>query len=102
MEELASALGDDDALRAAYARAHDDYLARRAAVAEGSGVGPVPEIDGITAGGMPTRVKCLHSLAAHALAAGPGVNPLGDRALAMVAERGLWPCHTPCVVLDEE
>ena len=29
-------------------------------------------------GGMPDRVKCLHVLAAHALAAGPGVNPLGD------------------------
>jgi uncharacterized protein len=42
----------------------------------------VPEIDGISAGGMPTRVKCLHALAAHALAAGPGVNPIGDLALA--------------------
>ena len=32
---------------------------------------------------MPTRVKCLHALAAHSLAAGPGVNPIGDRALAL-------------------
>ena len=40
------------------------------------------EIDGISAGGMPTRVKCLHVLVAHALAAGPGVNPLGDEAVA--------------------
>jgi uncharacterized protein len=32
---------------------------------------------------MPERVKCLHALAAHALAAGPGVNPIGDRALAL-------------------
>ena len=47
-----------------------------------AGIG-VEEIDGISAGGMPTRVKCLHALAGHALAAGPGVNPIGDRALAI-------------------
>ena len=41
----------------------------------------MPEIEGISAGGMPNRVKCLHVLAAHALAAGPGVNPLGDEVL---------------------
>ena len=45
-------------------------------------VGHVDEIDGISAGGMPTRVKCLHALVGHALAAGPGVNPIGDLALA--------------------
>ena len=33
---------------------------------------------------MPTRVKCLHVLVAHSLAAGPGVNPLGDEALALL------------------
>ena len=32
---------------------------------------------------MPTRVKCLHAVLAHSLAAGPGVNPIGDRALAL-------------------
>jgi hypothetical protein len=42
---------------------------------------PVTEIAGISAGGMPTRVKCLHALAGHAMAAGPGVNPVGDLAL---------------------
>ncbi len=52
-----------------------------------SPTGPSPrrviaEIEGISAGGMPDRVKCLHVLAAHALAAGPGVNPLGDEVLA--------------------
>jgi hypothetical protein len=46
----------------------------------------VPEVDGITAGGMPTRVKCLHSLVAHSLAAGPGVNPFGDEALAALPQ----------------
>ncbi|MGA1171860.1 MAG: DUF501 domain-containing protein, partial [Aquiluna sp.] len=28
-----------------------------------------------------TRIKCLHSLVAHSLAKGPGVNPVGDLAL---------------------
>jgi hypothetical protein avisC_03628 len=50
----------------------------------------VPEIHGVSAGGMPTRVKCLHALVGHALAAGRGVNPIGDRALDMMRERGLW------------
>ncbi len=35
---------------------------------------------------MPDRVKCLHALAAHSLAAGRGVNPIGDLAL----ERATW------------
>ena len=43
---------------------------------------------------MPDRVKCLHVHAAHALAAGPGVNPFGDEALAEVGE---WWAAGPCV-----
>jgi hypothetical protein len=80
MRELADELEADADLQAAYAHAHDAYLADRAQY------GDVPEIEGISAGGMPTRVKCLHALAGHALAAGPGVNPIGDRALA----RSTW------------
>lgn len=76
MPELAALLEDDQDVAAAYLAAHRAYLADRA------GFGEVPEIDGISAGGMPTRVKCLHALAGHALAAGPGVNPIGDIALA--------------------
>ena len=34
---------------------------------------------------MPDRVKCLHVLIAHSLAKGPGCNPLGDEALALLA-----------------
>ncbi|GAA5150460.1 DUF501 domain-containing protein [Microbacterium pseudoresistens] len=74
MPELAALL-DDETTAAAYLRAHEAYLADRA------GFGDVPEIAGISAGGMPTRVKCLHALAGHALAAGAGVNPIGDEAL---------------------
>ena len=58
-----------------------------AALAE---LGQVPEIEGVSAGGMPTRVKCLHALLGHALAAGAGVNPIGDRTLEVLRERGLW------------
>jgi hypothetical protein len=70
-------LGTDPEVAGQYAAAHDDYLAARAALKM-----DVPEVEGITAGGMPVRVKCLHSLVAHSLAAGPGVNPFGDEALA--------------------
>ena len=53
----------------------------------------------MTAGGMPDRVKCLHALAAHALAAGPGVNPIGDRA---VEEMGEWWAAGPCAQPAED
>jgi hypothetical protein len=76
MREMEARLAHDPELAAAYRGAHEAYLRERAAY------GDVAEIEGISAGGMPTRVKCLHVLVAHALAAGPGVNPLGDEALA--------------------
>lgn len=64
-----------DEVADAYAAAHAQYVADRESIEF------VEEIAGISAGGMPTRVKCLHALAGHALAAGPGVNPIGDLAL---------------------
>lgn len=76
MAELTDELAADDDLRAAYARAHAQYLRDRVSY------GVIDEIEGVSCGGMPTRVKCLHALAAHALAAGRGVNPIGDAALA--------------------
>lgn len=78
MRELTGRVADDPVLAAAYQRAHEAYLRDRAELGE------VPEIAGVSAGGMPTRVKCLHVLVAHALAAGPGVNPVGDEVLAML------------------
>lgn len=74
MPQLAALL-DDDEVAAGYAAAHEAYLSDRASIED------VPEIAGISAGGMPTRVKCLHALVGHSLAAGAGVNPLGDLAL---------------------
>ncbi|WP_147918204.1 DUF501 domain-containing protein [Ruania zhangjianzhongii] len=79
MREMTDRLAEDEGLAAAYQRAHTDYLRRRAELGE------VAEIEGISAGGMPTRVKCLHVLVAHSLAVGPGVNPLGDEALELIA-----------------
>lgn len=84
MAEWTAELAEDRELAAAYARAHADYLARRAQVGAQHGIGEVTEIQDFSAGGMPTRVKCLHALVAHALAAGPGVNPIGDRALSLM------------------
>lgn len=89
LAEMTRRLEDDPELAAAYARAHEAYLADRAAL------GDVPEIDGISAGGMPTRVKCLHVLVAHALAAGPGVNPLGDEAVEAIGTFWERPCAGP-------
>lgn len=92
MREMSERLERQPELAAAYLAAHEDYLARRARL------GRVPEIDGVSAGGMPRRVKCLHVLVGHSLAAGPGVNPFGDEAVEALRERGLWPrgeCAAP-------
>ncbi|HLR45158.1 MAG TPA: DUF501 domain-containing protein [Brevibacterium sp.] len=84
MAELTAELAEDEELRAAYARAHTAYLADRSRIGREAGLAEVTEIDDFSAGGMPARIKCLHALVGHSLAAGPGVNPVGDRALAMM------------------
>ncbi len=88
MREMSARLGAEPELASAYAAAHEDYLARRAVLGE------VAEIEGVSAGGMPTRVKCLHVLVAHSLAAGPGVNPLGDEAVQALDD---WGARGRCV-----
>ena len=88
MKEMTDRLAADPELAERYAAAHEDYLARRAELGE------VEQIAGISAGGMPTRVKCLHVLAAHSLAVGPGVNPLGDETLALLGD---WWSGGSCV-----
>ncbi len=76
MVQFNELLAADAEVRAAYQAAHEAYIADREAL------GSVPELAGVSAGGMPVRVKCLHALVGHALAAGPGVNPIGDLALS--------------------
>jgi len=86
MRSMSERLQTDAVLAQAFAAAHRDYIARRDAVER------LPGDPGV--GGMPSRVKCLHVLVAHALAAGPGVNPLGDEALAALPR---WGSSGPCV-----
>jgi hypothetical protein len=93
MREMTDRLAEDDDLARRYAAAHDDYLARRGEL------GQVDEIEGISAGGMPSRVKCLHVLVAHSLSVGPGVNPLGDEALDLLPD--WWASH-PCTEIADD
>jgi len=86
MREMTDRLAADPELAAAYRRAHEAYLAERDAIE--------PLGTRVSAGGMPDRVKCLHVHVAHALAAGPGVNPIGDETLA---ELDAWWAPGPCV-----
>lgn len=88
MREMAQRLAEDPELARRYRAAHEAYLARREAIEH------VAEIAGVSAGGMPGRVKCLHVHLGHALAAGPGVNPFGDEVLALVEP---WWTGGPCV-----
>jgi uncharacterized protein len=96
MKEMEARLASDPELAAAYQRAHESYLAARTAIGEEAGL-DVPEIAGISAGGMPTRVKCLHVLAGQSLAQGRGVNPLGDEVLDAL---GPWWESGCCVTQD--
>ncbi|MCS4485214.1 DUF501 domain-containing protein [Gleimia sp. 6138-11-ORH1] len=84
MEELNQLLAEDEALRTAYAQAHNHYISSRDAIEE------VPEIKDFSAGGMPNRVKCLHAILGHTLAAGQGVNPIGDILVSRLEADGLW------------
>src|SRR5690625_7428558 len=79
MREWSAELEQDEELAAQYQRAHEAYLADRAVLGE------VPEVAGISAGGMTTRVKCLHVLVAHILAVGAGINPRGDSAVEQLS-----------------
>ncbi|WP_196821725.1 DUF501 domain-containing protein [Arthrobacter sp. CAN_A6] len=92
MSDMTSRLGTEPELAEKYRGAHEAYLAVRREIGSRTGTGAVPEIDGVSAGGMPTRVKCLHVLVGHSLAAGPGVNPLGDEAIDGI--RQWWTADT--------
>jgi uncharacterized protein len=92
MREMSARLATDPQLAESYRQAHERYLARRATIGE------VPEIAGVSAGGMPTRVKCLHVHLAQSLAEGPGVNPFGDETRELI---GPWWTAGPCVGPDQ-
>jgi hypothetical protein len=86
MADYQERLGEDAEAAAVYRLAHESYILTR------ESIDTVEEIAGISAGGMPDRVKCLHSLMGHSLSVGPGINPVGDWALAET-EWALDPCH---------
>jgi hypothetical protein len=94
MAEMTARLADDQSVRAMYQRAHGDYLARRDGAAADAGLEPLPP-GTQSAGGMPDRVKCLHALVAHELAA-PGTNVFGREALAAA---GQWWSRGSCVTV---
>ncbi|WP_020496477.1 DUF501 domain-containing protein [Sciscionella marina] len=89
MKRITERLAEDPGLAEGYERAHRDYLAERDAI-ESLGTE-------VSAGGMPGRVKCLHVHLAHALARGPGVNPVGDETRALIEES--WPAGE-CARMD--
>ncbi|GGK67727.1 hypothetical protein Ppa06_29200 [Planomonospora parontospora subsp. parontospora] len=91
MREMRERLAGDPELAEAYRLAHEDYVARRDKAAAAEGLEPLPR--GMqSSGGMPDRVKCLHALVAHELAA-PGTNPFGREALDALGE---WWADGPC------
>jgi hypothetical protein len=96
MRELTERLAADQEFAEAYASAHQDYLARRDAAARTAGVEPLP-MGTQSSGGMPSRVKCLHALVAHELAA-PGTNPVGREALKALPD---WWRTGECVSVEE-
>ena len=89
MSDLTDRLREDDELAAAYRASAERYVAARDELGD-----PVPRGD--AAGGMPDRVKCLHSLYGHYLATRD--NPIGEWAAERIEP---MPCPAPCVdVLD--
>jgi hypothetical protein len=88
MAGLNERLAAEPELAAAYGAAHERYLATR------DQLGPKVPKDP-SAGGMPGRVKCLHSLYAHHLATRD--NPIGEWVAEQVEP---MPCPAPCVSLE--
>ena len=88
MAEMEERLRTDSILADEYKAAHISYEKDRNKLEM-----DVPEVKGITAGGMPDRVKCLHALIAHSLSVGEGINPLGDEALAALPK---WWINEQC------
>jgi uncharacterized protein len=93
MRQMNARLASDPELAAAYRRSHERYLARRDSIEQ------LAQIAGVSAGGMPSRVKCLHVQVAQALAEGRGANLFGDETVEII---GRWWGGGPCVAPAEE
>jgi hypothetical protein len=73
----------DEELHNHYSKAHWQYITDRDELAVELGLEPLTSTHAdFSAGGMPTRIKCLHALVGHALATrrldGSSDNPIGD------------------------
>ena len=88
MQDLTRRLRNEPELSAAYEAASDRYVRARNQLGE-----RVPRDD--SAGGMPMRVKCLHTLYAHHLATQD--NPIGAWTAGQVEP---MPCPAPCVTVE--
>lgn len=89
MVGLNERLAEEPDLAAGYAAAHDRYVAAR------DQTGPRVPRDA-SAGGMPGRVKCLHSLYAHHLATRD--NPVGEWVAQQIEPMA---CPRPCVSISD-
>lgn len=89
MVGLNERLAREPELAAEYAAAHGRYVAAR------DQLGPKVPRDP-SAGGMPNRVKCLHSLYAHHLATRD--NPVGEWVAEQIEPMA---CPRPCVAQDD-
>jgi uncharacterized protein len=90
MRGLNERLAEEEDLAAEYAAASERYVAAR------NRLGPrVPRDD--SAGGMPVRVKCLHTLYGHYLATRD--NPIGKWVAEQIEP---MPCPAPCVTTGEQ
>ena len=91
MTDLSDRVRHEPGIAAAYRAAHERFLAFRA------GLGPpLPNADA-SAGGMPSRVKCLHALYAHHLATRD--NPIGAWVAGQIEPLA---CPGPCVDVPSE
>lgn len=87
MNQFNQELSTDAELREHLKAAHQSYLTARENEFKNS------ELQDISAGGMPDRIKCLHAIAAQSFAQGAGINKLGDRTIAKLPK---WWCENPC------
>lgn len=85
MRECNDLLKNDAKIAEQYKNASESYKAFRHALALRLKDSEEHILD-ISAGGMPSRVKCLHALLAQTLVMGKGVNPIGDIVLNRIVD----------------
>ncbi|MDR0789095.1 MAG: DUF501 domain-containing protein [Bifidobacteriaceae bacterium] len=67
--------------------AHKNYIESRIQICKNT---DNPHLENISAGGMPTHIKCLHSLIGQTVACGKGANLAGDEVMSKLNELKMW------------